>query len=1166
MLNTVLKNEFLDEIKDSKLNIIYSNTFQDGSEVLTEILKYNLENNKDDFDVHNIFLVPSNFTLTIETLVCQTLGKGSYFNLEFLHLNEFIKNKIENQNRHYLTKQSSIILISNIIKNFREQKYESNLNFFKKITENSMSKILEIKNIIYRFRSLCLTSDDVIKLKNNDEKKQDIFNKKIEDVANIYKEYEKEINKKYLDDFTLIEIFKNLIANNRIDLSKYNFYITEVTELTKQEVELYKILIQKANSFSIVVAKEKEKNQVKEISINKETLLIEADEREIYPFYIYQSVKEIKEKLPFDFSKEISYYKKENNYFTDFIRDNLFSYNNKKINRENNFLDIYSAKTKEEEVEFVALDIKRKIVENNNEFSDFNIAITKLDDYKNIISTVFNKYKIPIFLNDAICLYQSKIFNYIKDILILNTQPQKDSYFSLLYNPYFLCESIYDKDNMTLKNSFEIFIKKYKIDILRLKEENIDRIFSLKNYKNEYIETELNIEDIKQVFNKFQEIKSIFKNNKKTLSNKISVIKLLLNNKENKQIDDQILENSLENRNSLDYEITKTAKDKLIELLDTIKLIYKDENLSLDTILEFLIFSSKDINLNDVPLFPNTVYCADLYDSMFIMRENLYILGCNSDLMPLVDQDNLIIKRNDFIDQIEIQKNQNDNKNIYLYNQLIRDKNRSKFKIIQTITKAIKNTVLTYSSTSQQKTSAKSNVLIELNNMFFDRKKEIKEINLEEDKFLKYKIKEKDIEKREKDADVSSVIKDFLTDKKGIKNTNVTMISEHKKCSLKCFVNNILKIKDNLNFENTIIDVGNISHEVLEIILKEEDIIKIYLNDNNLNEDEENKIKEKVDNIFDNIVTEKQKRTKDEEVFFEIVKQQIKQTVLEVIKDIKKSEFKPFDFEYQANKSQIEYDNNSKLSLYGKIDRIDKNNNSFSILDYKSSHSNFSKATNLKGIQNIEETADLLQHSVYCELLSKDQNFKDSNISYLEYYNLDNRIKSKNKVRRYILLDSNNFFEEIKKLDNIFKKYNISKIYENTVDQDFKRIENEINKYFSEDKKIYLELEVNEKFKKDIKRISNIYKIENMTIQLFKFEKTIKLDDNQEKVECFYKMRMYKNDEEDIFMVEALNFKNIINKNVQDLIEEFKKIEQGDIKACNKDTCEICKRKIDELN
>lgn len=1158
MLNKVLKKEFLEELNDSKLNIIYSNTYQDGGEVLIEILNSNLSYKEDNLDKYNIFLVPSNFTLAIENLVCQKLGIGSYFNLEFLHLNEFIKKLIKNENREYLTKESSIILVSNIIRKFRNKNYSKTLSFYKKITENSMNKILEIKNIIYRFRSMGLNSKNIKNLQNYSNK-NDIFFKKIEDISNIYEEYENEIEKKYLDDFSLIEILKNMISKREIDLSSHNFYITEVTEMSKQEIELYKLIIDNAKSFNIVIPKEK--NEIKnEIYINKEELTdFEKDYRDIYPNDLYQTFKDIKNKIPNNQVKEIYYYKKEKK-FQEFIRANLFSYNDKKCN-DNRTLNIYSAKNKEEEVEFLAIDIKKKIVEEGYNFSDFNIAVTDIEEYKNLIEITFERYNIPIFLNNNIKLYQSKIFNYIKHIIQLNIRPLHENYYALLYNPYFLCSLNSQEDKIRLKNSFEVFLKKYKIDIERLSNETIENIFSFKNLAGEFIEKELLKDDVLYVFHEFEAFKKIFKSSKST-KEQIEKIKKII---ENKELNDFLMLKYLKNRDSLEYEIIKTAEDKLIELLNTIALIYKDEKLSLETLFEFLNFASKDISLNDVPLFVNTVYCGDLYNSMFTKKDNLYIIGSNSELMPKISSDNLVIKKTDFMDQIDsliLENKQENKKTIDIYRELIKDNNKSKFKIIQTITKSNINLCLTYSILSGQNTNSESNVLIELNNMFFDRKNSIKEININEDKYIGYVCKEQN-KNQEKNSDtslnVSNIIEELLKDKNGINVTNVTMVNTHKNCSLRCFVNNILKIKDNLNFETTVIDLGNISHQVIEEVLKDEEIRKILVNSNKIKKEEKEKIDKKIDFIFKSAILEKQKRNKEEEIQFEILNDQIRESVNLVINDIKNSYFKPNNFEFSPNKIMLE-NNDVRFIVNGKVDRIDQFNNLYKVLDYKSSDSNFS---NIKE-NTIDVSADLLQHSVYSKLLEKDNDFKNKKLSHLEYYNLDNRIKGNKKIRRYIAVNNDNFFNEIKNIDNLFNELNISDFYESCPPKNYKRKENVANKYIDVDKNITLEISNSNDFKKVRlknfyqKKLENKYNINNLWINVIQ----IQIKNNENNIYKFYKIKVSKNDDEEKFIIEGVNLKEIIEQNFNDFVGEFIKIKEGDITACEKDNCEICSKKI----
>ena len=102
-------------------------------------------------------------------------------------------------------------------------------------------------------------------------------------------------------------------------------------------------------------------------------------------------------------------YKYDDKEDLSFLEKNIYNYKSKNsLNIEPENIEVYEAKNVEEEVLNIAHIVKRLVKENSElKYNDIRIVVPRVEDYSDKMIRVFNKYKIPLFVDDSKTLLNS---------------------------------------------------------------------------------------------------------------------------------------------------------------------------------------------------------------------------------------------------------------------------------------------------------------------------------------------------------------------------------------------------------------------------------------------------------------------------------------------------------------------------------------------------------------------------------------------------------------------------------------------------------------------------------------------------------------------------------------------------------------------------------------
>ena len=959
------------------------------------------EINKKIKDKNKIYIItPEQFSFTAEQKLME--NRKSIINAEVITFNRLayrVINEIGGVINTNLSKCGKSMLVFWVL-----QSQKNNLVFLNKSDENIDLCI----NTISEFKKHGVTVEDLKKVEETIENKY--LKNKLNDMILIYEKFEEKIKNKYIDETDLLTILAENI--DKINLLKNaKVFIDEFSGFTEQEYLCIKKIIKIAQNVTITFCAD-ELDDLKNINIfypNKVT------------YKKINSLVDTNEKIEKIKLDELYRFKNEE---LKYIEKYLFNTKIEKC-KSNKNVNLFLAQNQYSEIENIAKEIVQLVKNENIRFKDISIITKNINDYSALIKIIFEKYKIPVFIDEKRDLNQNIIIQYILSILdIFIKNYSYESIFNYLKTGFLDIDEndIFKLEKYAVK--YGITRNKFKKDfIYGINEKNKEEI----NYLNELR---------KKIIEPLIELKNKLDENKENIAKEfyLFLINQNIEEKINKKINN-LLENNL---TYLAKEYEESYKI-ILNILDETNLIFNNEKISIEKFSQIIKIGLKNSGLGKIPAMQDQVILGDVDRSRSRKVRATFIIGLNDGIFPSInkvegffdDSDREFLKENG----IELAKGTLEN----LYD--------DNFNIYKAFTTAEEKLFLSYvSSDNEGRALRPSNLILKIKKIFpnifensdiiFKNKLEIinekklfdeliLEINNLENNldnklfFAIYKYYEKNkkyknkLEENLKYIDFKfneKIKKENIEDLYGDKlNTSISRLEKYSSCPFSYFMQYVLKIKENEQLKIQSFDTGSFMHDVINTFFEE-------LNNENLKDITD----EEIENIINKIVDEKLLNTNNYiftatekyKLLVERLKRIITKSLKYIIQSLVQSEFKLEGTEVEFSERgkykpiTLNLDNGKTVEIIGKIDRIDiakmDNNKYVRIIDYKSSVKNLDFGDIYGGLQ--------LQLITYMDAVCKLENLLPAGILYFNL--LEQVINSEKKISE----------EEIeKKIKNNFK-------------------------------------------------------------------------------------------------------------------------------------------------
>ena len=947
-----------------------------------------------------LIITPEQFSFTAEKKLMDAIKTQAVLNAEVVTLSRMayrVINEIGGKTETNLSKCGKAMLIYSILNNNKKE-----LRFLGKTDEN----VDMLDTAITEFKKHGIS---VEQLSEEIDKQEDIYLKnKLKDLSIVYNGFEEQLSGKYIDETDLLTILAENIENT--DMFKDAvIYIDEFAGFTSQEYQIIEKLVQIAKQITITICT----NELHDIK-NPDTDI----------FYSNQVTVNKLLEVAQNCNVKIEEIKLENTYRFKSIElkhleQNLYNNKPTKYNKQLKNMQLFLAKNQYSEIEEVAKNIFKLVRDEGYRYRDISIITKNIDTYSSLARAIFDKYNIPIFIDENRDLNQNIVIQYVLSILeIFIKNWSYEAVFNYIKTGF---SNIEDDDIFKLEKyclkwgikqnkwkkefTYGNYEEKDKAEIERLEQIRKDLVNPLMNLKHK-IDENKTVRGISKAIYEFLVEQQIFEKVKEKIEELNEIGQVDLANE---------YENSLQN---------------IIEILDEIVLVFDEDKITIDKYNQILKIGFKNSSLTKIPGTQDQVIMGDVDRSRSHKVKAIFIIGLNDGEFPSVrkdegflnDSDRDILKQ----DGIELAKGTIDK----LY--------EDSFNIYKAFTTAEEKLYLLYSSSDMQGKALRPSMLINKIKKIYPMIQEQSDVIEKKSKILNKKttyeelianlskLKEQDsIDKiwyyvydyYKKDAEWNEKLQQSL---KGLSYTNipekieqnnidrlygntlVTSISKlerYRSCPFYYYLQYGLKIRPQEELKIQTLNTGTFIHEVIDEFFE-----TVKSQGIKLEEITEEQLSEIINKIIDTKLSQNKNyiftSTAKYRALVVRLKKIIKKALKYIIGTIVQSRFEVLGTEVEFGDKgkykpiRLTLEDGKRIEIIGKIDRIDtakgEDGKYLRIIDYKSSAKNIDLNEVYAGLQ--------IQLLTYLDASCKEEDLMPAGVLYFSM--LEQMIKSNKRMEQ----------------------------------------------------------------------------------------------------------------------------------------------------------------------
>lgn len=934
-------------------------------------------------------IVPEQFSFSAENHLLETIDGNSSINAEVLTLsrmaNRVINEVLGNVTTH-LSKIGKSMIVYDAIDSLKKD-----MNFLRNSDKNlelSLRMITEFKK-----HNVNAEMIDVVMEKVDNKYLQ----LKLADARNILKKYQDRIQGNYIDEADSLD----LLAQNIELVDFFNdaiIYIDEFAGFTPNEYQIIEKLCTLAKEINVTICTD---------SLEK----VDNVDESIYYFnqICAEKLIEIAKRNGCFINKvDLGDSKKFKSKELEVLEKSIYSVEPLVCKEKTKDVSLFIAQNPLTEIENVAQKILKLVKQENYRFKDISVVCANIDTYASDVKSVFEKYEIPVFIDEKKDINNNVLMKYMVSLLnVFTTNFSYEAMFSYIKSGMF---DITEDDIFLLEN----YVNKWGIR-------------GSKWYKEDFeFEEKNDVQD--RINNARRAIVVPIMDFKKSLTGEKTAKEISLNLYEFIQkngVQQKILDRADEFEKAGDVELAEEYRNGIklfFDVLDEMILIFDDEKMSFDRFNKILQIGISKSEFGKIPTSFDQVLFGDIDRSKSREIKALFLVGLNDGVIPSIvkdegfinDNDRELLKEND----VELAKNSIE----LLY--------ENQFNIYKVLATPEERLFLSYSVADEEGKALRNSILIaQIKKIFPELSEESDvvsknyEITTKEATFDcvidKYKelIDENEIEQEWKDViawykknETQRVKRVFeganftnVPEKISYENikrmygsslrTSVSRLEQYRRCPFSFHLKYGLKLKEEDEFKIRALDTGNFMHEVIdEVFSKIED--KDF--------DVKTISKEELYKIIEEIINQKLGVHKNY-IFssspkFVVLTRRLKKVVYEsidyIIEQLKNSKFELYGHEIEFNEKaefkpmKIELENGNQVIVTGKIDRVDvartADNTYVRIIDYKSSVKDVDLNQVVSGIQ--------IQLLTYLDEMAEQKNFESAGVLYFNL--LDTIVKA----------------------------------------------------------------------------------------------------------------------------------------------------------------------------
>lgn len=855
-----------------------------------------------------------------------------------------------------LSKSARAMLISNILK-----KQKESLRFLGKTEEN----VELISNAITEFKKHGVKLESLKEVLDNTS---DVYLKsKLQDMYTMYEQFEEHIQNKYIDEDDSFSILSEKLQYTDM-FNDSVIYIDEFVGFTAQEYELIGKLLCVARQVNVTICSD---------SLNKGT----NPDNDI--FYSNKEtanrIMDIAKRLNVDIEEPV--YLENNFRFKQeelkHLEENIYKPKYEKYSKNPENMKLFLAKNQFSEIENVAIQIVKLVRDEGYRYNEISVIVPSIETYSALCKAIFEKYEIPVFIDEKKELNQNVLVKYIMSVIeIFARNWSYEAMFNYIKNGFCELEAddIFKLENYCIKYGIKSNMW-YKQDWkIADSTEELEKLNALRN----------------QIVKPLLKFKEKLVGRKNCLEISKALYEFLLDNKIDKKLYNKIT--ALEEIGQIDIANEyRVSWDILIQILDELVLVLADEKVTFDEYAKLLKIGLQNSGLGKIPGTCDQVIVGDIERSRTHKVKSVFIVGLNDGQFPKINKSEGFFNDKDRIYLKE--------QNIELAKTTLEALYEDNFNIYKAFSIAEEKLYLSYSSADGEGKSLRPSILIsKLKKIFPCLKEESDIIRKTEEittrtgtfELLLEKIKEWQ-EGKEINPIWFEVYKMYLEDEnervkleqaiKGLEFTNVPVniskenveklygkvlktsisrLEQYKKCAFSFYLKYGLELSDKTLFQIQSLDTGSFMHDIIDAFFDQ-----IAQRELNLREITQEEIEQIISSIINEKLTLNRNYIFTSTPKYKLLTARLKRVILKsmkyIIETITMSNFDVMgnEVEFKENAKyppiELELTDGKKVQITGKIDRVDLAKNEdgqyVRIIDYKSSVKNIDLNEVVAGLQ-----------------------------------------------------------------------------------------------------------------------------------------------------------------------------------------------------------------------
>lgn len=947
-------------------NIFYGKTNLDCVRGLIEKLKKNYQ---EDPQAEHLFIVPDRISVLTEVKIFESLGIESTCNIRVLTLSRLASMVMEDMT--VIPKTSSCMIFQKLIKDNRQQ-----LKCFNKRVDSDLASC--VFETISQFKSCRIPVESVFVSSQNK-----ILEDKLSDIALLYDKYQKYLKQKNLyDSLDRLDFVELKIKENNFIKSSY-IYIGCFDSFTFQGFQIISSIMKTCKEFNIGL--------VKTDSLLNSHIYDEEFEENILKLFQFNNIE-----------PQVVFCKEQAENQFKFLQDNLFGFNYYPLKLKDTNIELFEGKDFEEEVLFCASKIKELIISKKYNFNNFVISVCGLKQKENVIDRIFSQYNFNYYIDSSVEFKNSLIVRFLNAIYDVITENfSRVSVLSFLKNPL-LCL------NQEQLDDFEDYLIKYNInDIYSLKNSNIK---SCKFYENFNLIRNKLFETLQELLQTIEQAK--------IYNDYISAFETFLAKQNIQEKLFNLATIYTQQGNIKQAKLFEQYYSNLSEVLDLLKSVLGEEECDFKLFYSTLLSGINAVKISTTPLSTNAMFVGDTSTSFYDKSKVYFVLGADEKSFPFTLNDCGLISDKEIKELSENYKLEPSIASINL---------KERFKSYELLLMPSEKLYLSY---NYEGGNQKSKILNDISKMFvlennsggfnvlpFKNYEDIDFYTINNNyKTAKNNLinnlravydgqanKDKNLDGLFLAVDKQEKVNLSLFDFKNniILNKNhfftknsvsVSQIESFMTCPFLHFVRYGLKLKEKDEGELNALNIGTILHDVAKIFFDRNSLPMLEANI-------EAEAKKCFDEVLQNQVFESVKNNNQNKVLIKNLANEAVRFCKVLNYQAKYSSFKNLATEIRFDNKNIIKSfkikvNNHLISLVGQVDRIDKFEDYFRIIDYKTGKCDtslkelfFGKKVQLEAYLKVVETSLKLKPAG-CYYMPVKSGFADDKTSLQAKYQL----------------------------------------------------------------------------------------------------------------------------------------------------------------------------------